>query len=49
MVDEGKVASERILVFAKGGAAEEAKRLGAAIVGAEELFPQVRKGQCPMS
>ncbi|TPX42480.1 hypothetical protein SeMB42_g01458 [Synchytrium endobioticum] len=37
-------ASGRILVFARDDAAEKAKQLGAAIVGAEELFPQIQEG-----
>ena len=37
--------SARVAVFAKGAKAEEAKRAGADIVGAEDLAEQVQKGQ----
>ncbi len=37
--------SLRVAVFAKGAKAEEAKKAGADIVGAEELAEQVRKGE----
>ncbi|TPX33205.1 hypothetical protein SmJEL517_g03853 [Synchytrium microbalum] len=40
--DESKTSTERILVFARGDDAEQAKKLGAAIVGAEDLFPQIQ-------
>ena len=35
----------RVAVFAKGAKAEEAKRAGADIVGAEDLFETVSKGE----
>src|SRR6266699_6417894 len=35
----------RVAVFAKGAKAEEAKRAGADIVGAEDLAEQVQKGE----
>jgi large subunit ribosomal protein L1 len=37
--------SARVAVFAKGAKAEEAKRAGADIVGAEDLAEQVQKGE----
>ena len=37
--------SLRVAVFAKGAKAEEAKRAGAEIVGAEDLAEQVQKGE----
>jgi large subunit ribosomal protein L1 len=37
--------SARVAVFAKGAKAEEAKRAGADIVGAEDLAEQVNKGE----
>ena len=37
--------SARVAVFAKGAKADEAKRAGADIVGAEDLAEQVQKGQ----
>jgi large subunit ribosomal protein L1 len=40
----GSGRSLRVAVFAKGAKAEEAKRAGADIVGAEELAEQVNKG-----
>jgi large subunit ribosomal protein L1 len=36
--------SARVAVFARGGKAEEAKKAGADIVGAEDLVEQVQKG-----
>ena len=35
----------RVAVFAKGAKAEEAKKAGADIVGAEDLAEQVNKGE----
>ncbi len=37
--------SARVAVFAKGAKAEEAKRAGADIVGAEDLAEQIQKGE----
>src|SRR6478735_3649915 len=37
--------SQRVAVFAKGAKAEEAKKVGADIVGAEDLAEQVQKGE----
>jgi large subunit ribosomal protein L1 len=37
----------RVAVFAKGPKAEEAKKAGADIVGAEELMEQIQKGNMP--
>jgi large subunit ribosomal protein L1 len=37
--------SQRVAVFAKGAKAEEAKKAGADIVGAEDLAEQVQKGE----
>src|SRR3954468_15202898 len=37
--------SLRVAVFAKGAKAEEAKKAGADIVGAEDLAEQVQKGE----
>src|ERR1700752_1958045 len=37
--------SARVAVFAKGAKADEAKRAGADIVGAEDLAEQVQKGE----
>lgn len=37
----------RVAVFAKGPKAEEAKKAGADIVGAEELMEQIQKGDMP--
>jgi large subunit ribosomal protein L1 len=39
--------SYRVAVFAKGPKAEEAKKAGADIVGAEELMEQIQKGEMP--
>jgi large subunit ribosomal protein L1 len=41
----GSGRSARVAVFAKGAKAEEAKRAGADIVGAEDLAEQVNKGE----
>ena len=41
----GSGRSARVAVFAKGAKAEEAKRAGADIVGAEDLAEQVQKGE----
>src|SRR4029077_5035402 len=41
----GSGRSVRVGVFAKGAKAEEAKKAGADVVGAEELFEVVNKGQ----
>ena len=40
-----RAASSRVGVFAKGAKAEEAKKAGADIVGAEDLVEQVQKGE----
>src|SRR6185503_15216162 len=41
----GSGRTSRVAVFAKGAKAEEAKKAGADIVGAEDLVEQVTKGQ----
>jgi large subunit ribosomal protein L1 len=41
----GSGRTQRVAVFAKGAKAEEAKRAGADIVGAEDLAEQVQKGE----
>jgi large subunit ribosomal protein L1 len=41
----GSGRTQRVAVFAKGAKAEEAKRAGADIVGAEDLAEQVNKGE----
>ena len=41
----GSGRTQRVAVFAKGAKAEEAKRAGADVVGAEDLAEQVQKGE----
>src|SRR5213592_2217040 len=41
---KGTGKSVRVAVFAKGAKAEEAKKAGAEVVGAEDLVEQVQKG-----
>ena len=39
--------SVRVAVFAKDAKAEEAKKAGADVVGAEDLMEQIQKGDMP--